>query len=119
MTDKKKPQPFDGLTTFMDYYAVTLQLVSPMLGTVSKNVDMYDYHAKSKARVEANKTGKGLTDEQIAEEEATMTEQFIQEKGWSGFHWYEESPVIYNYVIKFLLWSHVWYNRFNYNYVGV
>ena len=100
MTDKdKKTKPFEGLTTFMDYYAVTLQLVSPMLGTVSKNMEMYDYHAKQKARVEANKTGKGLSDEQIAEEELTMTEQFIQEKGWSGFHWYEKSPVIYNYVI--------------------
>lgn len=99
MTDAKKPEPFAGFTTFMEYFAVTLKLVSPMLGTVSKNEDMYDYHAKQKARSEAEKTGKGLSDEQIAEEELTMTEQFIQEKGWSGFHGYDNSPVIYNYVL--------------------
>lgn len=82
------------------YYQVKLEMLTEILGSVSKNEDMYKYHAQDKARKKALKLGKELTDEQIAAEAKTMEEQFIEEKGWTGFHWYEGKPVLWSYVIK-------------------
>jgi hypothetical protein len=82
------------------YYKIEVELLTEILGTVSKNEDTYKYHAQDKARKEALKYGQELTEEQVQAEMATIQEQFIKEKGWSGFHWYEGTPVLWDYVIK-------------------
>lgn len=90
---------FEGAHDLLEYYDVELCLITEMLGTVARNQEMYDYHAKSKAVKEAARYGKTLTEEQIALEESTVSEQFLTEKGWTGFHYFEGQPAIYSYVI--------------------
>lgn len=99
MTSDVALKQFEGAHDLLEYYDVELRLITEMLGTVARNQEMYDYHAKTKAVKEAERYGNPLTEEQIALEESTMTEQFLTEKGWTGFHFYEEVPVIYSYVI--------------------
>lgn len=82
------------------WYKIEMEFLTEILGTVSKNRDMYTYHAQTKARQEAEKHDVGLTDEQLARELETIKEQFIEEKGWTGFHWYNNVPVLWDYTFR-------------------
>lgn len=73
----------------MDKYKVKLTFVEPLLGTVTKDPDIYAAYIASKA---------ALTDEELAEELATVEK--VEEKGWTGFHLLDGKPILYNYVIK-------------------
>ena len=69
---------------------VTIELVTPMLGTVPKNEGVYARHvlAKSDALMETNK----------AEELATV--ESIEEKGWTGYHRDDDGIFVYDYIIR-------------------
>ena len=69
-------------------YQVTLTLTEPMLGTISKNKEVY-------AKYIATKAPKG-TD--IEEEIETVEE--IEEKGWTGFHSDSAGIFIFDYMIR-------------------
>jgi hypothetical protein len=74
----------------MDTYKIRITFIEPILGTVPKDKDIYESYIASKA---------ALTDEQIAEELATV--ENVEEKGWTGFHTTPDGdPMIYNYMIK-------------------
>lgn len=73
----------------MDKYKVKLTFIEPLLGTVTKDPDIYAAYIASKA---------ALTDEELAEELATVEK--VEEKGWTGFHLLDGKPILYNYVIK-------------------
>lgn len=59
-------QQFKGSNDLMEYYKIELRLITEMLGTVARNQEMYDYHARTKAAKEAERYGNPLTEEQIA-----------------------------------------------------
>lgn len=73
----------------MDSYRVKLTFTEAILGTVTKDPDIYKAYIASKA---------ALTDEQLAEELATVEK--VEEKGWTGFHMVDGQPILYDYVIK-------------------
>lgn len=67
---------------------VEIELINPMLGTVSKDPEVY------KTFIENKKP------EEIQEEEFKTVEK-SEQKGWTGFHIDEEKGLfIYNYMIK-------------------
>ncbi len=84
----------------MDKYAVKLTLTEPMLGTVPKDPEIYAAYVQTKAIREAKKTGIELTDEQLQQEVASVTEAGLEEKGWTGFHEVDGNPILYDYVCK-------------------
>lgn len=73
----------------MDKYSIKLTLTEPILGTVTKDPEVYAAYIAGKA---------ALTDEQLAEELATVEK--VEEKGWTGFHTLDGQPILYDYVIK-------------------
>lgn len=73
----------------MDTYKVRITFTEPILGTVPKDPEVYAGYIASKA---------ALTDEQLAEELATVDK--VEEKGWTGFHMLDGSPILYDYVPK-------------------
>jgi hypothetical protein len=73
----------------MSKYRIKLTLIEPLLGTVSKDPEVYKAYIASKA---------ALTDEELAEELETVEK--VEEKGWTGFHQVDGEPILYNYVIK-------------------
>jgi hypothetical protein len=74
----------------MDKYGVTLTFTEPILGTVPKDPEVYAAYIA---------THEALTDEQVAEELATVEK--VEEKGWTGFHKLADgTPILYDYVIK-------------------
>ncbi len=73
----------------MDEYKVKLTFTEEILGTVPKDPDIYGAHIANLA---------ALDDEQLAEELATV--EHVEEKGWTGFHMLDGSPILYDYVIK-------------------
>lgn len=78
----------------MDKYRVRLVLITPMLGTVPKSKEIYtDWVANHDA----------VTDEAVAEELETV--ETIEEKGWTGFHMDNGTPILYDYLIKGFLKS--------------
>lgn len=83
-----------------DFYGIEVEITEDLLGTVGKSEEMYSYHAGKKAREAAAQAGQELSDDMVAEELATMSSQFIEEKGWTGFHVLDGIPIFYNYVIK-------------------
>lgn len=71
-------------------YKVTLTLTQPILGTITKDPDVYKTYIAGKA---------ALNDEALAEELATVEK--VEEKGWTGFHKLPDgTPILYDYVIK-------------------
>lgn len=73
----------------MEKYKVTLTFTEPILGTIPKDPEVYAGYIATKA---------ALTDEQVAEELATVEK--VEEKGWTGFHMLNGSPILYDYVLK-------------------
>ncbi len=73
----------------MDKYQIKLTLTEPILGTITKDPEVYAAYIAGKA---------ALTDEQLAEELATAEK--VEEKGWTGFHMLDGKPILYDYVIK-------------------
>jgi hypothetical protein len=73
----------------MDKYKVELTFTEPILGTVPKDPEIYAGYIATKA---------ALTDEQVAEELATVEK--VEEKGWTGFHQLDGKPILYDYVLK-------------------
>jgi hypothetical protein len=67
-------------------YDVKLTFIEPILGTVPKDKEVYASFIKTKGPT-------GNDDEMESVEET-------EEKGWTGFHMVDGSPVLYNYVIK-------------------
>jgi len=66
---------------------VKIKLATEMLGTVTKDPDVYKTYIESKKP------------EGVAEEEYLTVEK-IEEKGWTGFHHDENGLFIYEYMIK-------------------
>lgn len=73
----------------MSKYRIKITFIEPLLGTVSKDPEVYAAYIASKA---------ALTDEELAEELETVEK--VEEKGWTGFHQVDGKPILYNYVIK-------------------
>ena len=73
----------------MDRYQIDLQLTEPILGTVPKDRELYTSYVAGKTPI---------SDEGLADELETIEE--IEEKGWTGFHMRDGSPVLIDYVIK-------------------
>jgi len=68
---------------------IKLTFTEPILGTVTKDPEVYAAYIASKA---------ALTDDELAEELATVEK--VEEKGWTGFHQLDGKPILYDYVIK-------------------
>lgn len=66
---------------------VTIELITPMLGTVPKNKEIY-------ADFIATKNPAGIDNEEV------QTIEEIEEKGWTGFHSDEQGLFVYDYFIK-------------------
>lgn len=73
----------------MDTYTIKLTFTEPILGTITKDPEVYKNYIAGKAALE---------DEAIAEELETVGK--IEERGWTGFHQLDGKPVLYDYVIK-------------------
>jgi len=73
----------------MDTYKVKLTFTEPVLGATPKDPEVYAGYIASKA---------ALTDELLAEELATVEK--VEEKGWTGFHMLNDSPILYDYILK-------------------
>lgn len=73
----------------MNKYKVKLTFTEPLLGSTPKDPDVYAGYIATKA---------ALTDEQLAEELATVEK--VEEKGWTGFHQKDGQSVLYDYVCK-------------------
>ncbi len=69
--------------------SVTITFDEPILGTVPKDPEIYARYIATKA---------ALTDEQLAEELATVEK--VEEKGWTGFHQLNGDSILYDYVLK-------------------
>lgn len=67
-------------------YHIEIELLTPMLGTVPKDPEVYATYIASK----------GVDNE---DELATLPES-LEEKGWTGFHDNGSGPILYNYVLK-------------------
>lgn len=88
-------------------YAIKIELLEDLLGTVPKNKAIYASYIASKAEELIGKgiphaSGDEATDGSLeamaAEEVSTITE--IEERGWTGFHEDEGGPFLYDYVIR-------------------
>ena len=83
-------------------WKLSLIFQQPMLGTVPYNREVYSDHiATKKAKLSpVNPNPKPLTEEQLAEELATIEE--AEERGWTGFHREPGTrrPFIYDYMVK-------------------
>ena len=66
---------------------ITIELITPMLGTVPKNKEIY-------ADFVATKNPAGIDNEEV------QTIEEIEEKGWTGFHSDEQGLFVYDYFIK-------------------
>lgn len=73
----------------MDKYTVTLTFTESVLGTIPKDPEVYAAYIAGVA---------ALTDEALAEELETV--EAVEEKGWTGFHMDDGTPVLYDYVVK-------------------
>ena len=69
-------------------YEVEIEITEDLLGTISKNKEVYATYIASKA----------AEIEQREEEISTVTE--IEERGWTGFHTDDKGPFLYDYVVK-------------------
>lgn len=65
----------------------TIELITPMLGTVPKNQEIYTDFI-------ATKNPNGIDNDEI------QTVEEIEEKGWTGFHSDTEGIFVYDYFIK-------------------
>lgn len=72
---------------------ITIQLTSPMLGTVPKDPAVYKSYISDKA-AEIYPDRK----EEIQDENACVEK--IEEKGWTGFHQDDKGLFIYDYMLK-------------------
>jgi len=64
-----------------------IRLLEPMLGTVTKDPDVYKTYIESKKP-------------ESETEEEYLTVEKVEEKGWTGFHSDENGLFIYSYMIK-------------------
>lgn len=72
-------------------YNVTIEFTEPVLGTVPMNKEIYTDFVASKAY------DNGVDNGEVASEIDTVLEG---EKGKTGFHRQDDTPVMYNYVLK-------------------
>lgn len=68
---------------------IKLTFTEPILGTVTKDPEVYAAYIASRA---------ALTDEELAQELSTVEK--VEEKGWTGFHQLDGGSILYDYVIK-------------------
>jgi len=73
----------------MNEYKIKLTFTEPLLGGTPKDPEIYKGYIATKA---------ALTDEQVAEELATVEK--VEEKGWTGFCQRDGKPFLRDYVIK-------------------
>jgi hypothetical protein len=78
-----------------DRYRVKLTLLEDMLGTVSKDKEIYTSYIATKR---AAAGGDPLSGAHLNQELETVVE--VEEKGWTGFHMQDGKPLIYNYVCR-------------------
>ncbi len=71
----------------MERYIVKIKLLTPMLGTVPKNKEIYKNYIETKKPNEIN-------------EEESETIEEIEEKSWTGFHKDEKGLFIYDYLVR-------------------
>lgn len=71
----------------LEEMTVKIRLTEPMLGTVTKDPELYKTYIESKKP------------EDIQEDESKTVEK-IEEKGWTGFHVDDTGLFIYDYMIK-------------------
>lgn len=72
----------------MDNYRVTVTFIEPLLGTVPGDPEIYETWA----------TQPDVEDEEVEEELLTLPDKL--EKGTTGFHRLDETPALYDYVVK-------------------
>lgn len=72
----------------METKKYSIKLVEDMLGTVTKDPDVYKTYIESKKP------------ESLNGEDEYLTVEKVEEKGWTGFHQDEKGLFIYNYMIK-------------------
>jgi len=74
----------------MDTYKIKLTFTEEILGTITKDPEIYAQYIAGKA---------ALTDDALAEELASVEK--TEERGWTGFHKLPDgTPILYDYVIK-------------------
>lgn len=73
----------------METYKVKVTFIEPLLGSISKDPEVYAAYIATK---------EAMTNEELAEELETV--EHIEEKGWTGFHMLNGQPVLYDYVVK-------------------
>jgi len=71
----------------MEKSIVTIELMTPMLGTVPKDKEVYATYIATKREL-------GVDEEEIETVEET------EEKGWTGFHTDEKGLFVYDYLVK-------------------
>src|SRR5512137_136965 len=71
----------------MEKRQYTIELLTEMLGTVTKDPEVYKTYIESKKP-------------ENIEEEEYLTVDKIEEKGWTGFHRDENGLFLYEYMIK-------------------
>ncbi len=71
----------------MEKKSYTIQLITEMLGTVTKDPEVYKTYIESKKP-------EGVTEDEY------LTVEKIEEKGWTGFHADDKGLFIYEYMIK-------------------
>lgn len=67
-------------------YHVELELLTPMLGTVPKDPEVYATYIASKG--------------EDTEDEVETVPEDLEAKGWTGFHHNDDGPILYDYVLK-------------------
>jgi hypothetical protein len=72
-----------------------MTFVSPLLGTVPKNKEIYRDYIQSKA-AELVESGE-LSEEELEQELETI--ESMEEKGWTGFHIIDGSPHLMSYML--------------------
>lgn len=96
MAKEKKALP-DGIEE--SYYELKISLLEPMLGTVPKDTSIYGDWVLAK-REEGQKD---LPESEKDKDDETLTVDTVgaeERKGWTGFHWDQGGPFIYNYMVK-------------------
>jgi hypothetical protein len=71
----------------MEKHEVAIRLITPMLGTVPKDKEVYATFIESKKPEDAP-------------DKETETVEEIEEKGWTGFHQDENGLFVYDYLVK-------------------
>lgn len=79
---------------------IELTLTEPMLGTVTKNKEVYTNFIANKLRDEVRRGNVAVAELERKSVEELETIDEREEKGWTGFHSDEKGLFIYDYMIR-------------------